>query len=49
MYAPPPLRRLPTFHMAMVKMDKAFTSLDQAMAGGIVKHAKQSGITIPPS
>ncbi len=39
---------VPTFHMDMVQMDRALTTLGQAMGGGMLEHAKQSGITIPP-
>jgi phospholipase C len=36
------------YHMDMVRMDKAFSTLGKAMGGGMLEHAKQSGITIPP-
>jgi phospholipase C len=39
---------VPTFHMDMVQMDKAVTTLGRAMVSGMLEHAKQSGITIPP-
>jgi phospholipase C len=39
---------VPTFHMDMVRMDKALTTLGQALGSGMLEHAKQSGITIPP-
>jgi phospholipase C len=39
---------VPTFHIDMVRMDKALTTLGQTMGSGMLEHAKQSGITIPP-
>jgi phospholipase C len=39
---------VPTFHMDMVQMDKALTTLGQTIGSGMLEHAKQSGITIPP-
>ena len=39
---------VPAFHMDMVKMDKVVTTLGKAMGSGMVEHAKQAGITIPP-
>jgi phospholipase C len=39
---------VPAYHMSEDLMDKALTTLGQAMGGGIIEHAKQAGIAIPP-
>jgi phospholipase C len=46
----PEVKPLPVaqFHMDMVQMGKALSVLGKTAGAGIVEHARQSGITIPP-
>jgi phospholipase C len=39
---------VPQFHMDMVQMGKALSTLGKTAGSGILEHAQQSGITIPP-
>ena len=39
---------VPAYHMDEDLMNKALTTLGHAMGGGMMEHAKQAGITIPP-
>ena len=39
---------LPQYHMDMVQMGKALSTLGKTAGGGMLDHAKQSGIAIPP-
>ena len=39
---------VPQFHMDMVQMGKALSTLGKTMGRGLLEHAKQSGIAIPP-
>jgi phospholipase C len=39
---------VPAYQMDEALMSKAFSTLGQAMGGGMLDHAKQAGITIPP-
>jgi phospholipase C len=41
-------RPVPAYQMDDALMSKAFSTLGQAMGGGMLDHAKQAGITIPP-
>jgi phospholipase C len=46
----PDVKPLPVaqFHMDMVQMGKALSVLGKTAGSGLLEHAKQSGITIPP-
>ena len=39
---------VPQFHMDMVQMGKALSTLGKTAGSGMLEHARQSGITIPP-
>jgi phospholipase C len=39
---------VPQYHMDMVQMGKALSTLGKTAGSGMLEHAKQSGITIPP-
>ena len=41
-------RPVPAYQMDEALMSKALSTLGQAMGGGLLDHAKQAGITIPP-
>jgi phospholipase C len=41
-------RPVPAYHMDDELMSKALTALGQALGGGMIEHAKQAGIAIPP-
>jgi phospholipase C len=41
-------RPVPPLHLDMAKLDKVITTLGSALGSGMVEHAKQAGITIPP-
>jgi phospholipase C len=46
----PDVQPLPVaqYHMDMVQMEKALSTLGKAMHGGMLEHAKQSGFPVPP-
>jgi phospholipase C len=39
---------VPQFHMDMVQMGRALSTLGKTAGSGMLEHAKQSGLTIPP-
>ncbi len=46
----PDVQALPVteFHMEVVQMQRALSTLGKAMGGGMMERAKQAGITVPP-
>jgi phospholipase C len=39
---------VPQFHMDMVQMGKAFSTLGKTAGAGLFEHAQQAGLTVPP-
>jgi phospholipase C len=39
---------VPAYHMDEALMSKALSTLGKSMGGGLIEHARQSGMTIPP-
>jgi hypothetical protein len=39
---------MPEFHMDIEQMGKALSTLGKAAGGGMLEHAKEAGIEIPP-
>ncbi|MCB0863124.1 MAG: hypothetical protein KDB66_07925 [Solirubrobacterales bacterium] len=44
----PEPRPVPQFHLDLVQMGKALSTLGNTAGGGMLEHAKEAGLTIPP-